>query len=113
MFVSLAIVLAILARPTIGQDKEAAAKPAVAKKAKPFRGRLPNYYGQVVNQKQRQAIYKVQREFAPKIAELQAQLEALKKQRDEKVAAVLTPQQLKKVEELNAAAKAKRARKKK
>ncbi|MHC4177839.1 MAG: hypothetical protein ACYSWU_10045, partial [Planctomycetota bacterium] len=97
---SLAIVLACLARPTIGQDKEAAAKPAAAKKAKKFRGRLPNYYGQVVDQKQRATIYKIQAEYAPKIAELKAQLEALTKQRDEKVAAVLTPEQRKKVEQI-------------
>ena len=111
--VSVAIVLACVAGPTIGQEKEKPAKPAAAKKEKPFRGRLPNYYKQVVDEKQRKAIYKIQKEYAPKIAELKAQLQTLIKQRDEKVAAVLTPEQLKKVEELAAAAKAKRNRKKK
>jgi hypothetical protein len=109
---SLAIVLASLAHPTVGQDNAAAAKPAAAQKAKTFRGRLPNYYGQVVNEKQRQAIYKIQAESAPKIAELRAQLQALIKQRDEKIAAVLTPEQLKKIEDLRAAAEAKRQSKK-
>ncbi len=110
---SLAIVLACLDRPTTGQDKEAAAKPAAAKKAEKFRGRLPNFYRQVVNQKQRQTIYKIQAEYAPKIADLKAQLDALTKERDQRVAAVLTPEQRKRVEDFKAAAKAKREQKKK
>jgi len=113
MLASLAIVLACLDRPTTGQDKEAAAKPAAAKKAKKFRGRLPNFYRLVVDQKQRQTIYKIQAEYAPKIADLKAQLDALTKQRDQRVAAVLTPQQRKRVEGFKAAAKAKRDQKKK
>ena len=113
MLASLAIVLACLDRPTTGQDKEAAAKPVAAKKAKKFQGRLPNFYRQVVDQKQRQTIYKIQAEYAPRIADLKAQLDALTKERDQKVAAVLTPEQRKRVEDLNAAAKAKREQKKK
>jgi Spy/CpxP family protein refolding chaperone len=106
MLVSLAIVLAD--RPAIAQDEPADAKPAEAKKEKRFRGRLPAYYRHVVDQKQRETIYKIQEEYEPKIAALRAQLEAIMKERNEKVAAVLTPEQLKKVEELGAAAKAKR-----
>ena len=83
---------------------EAAATPMV-----PFRGRLPNYYAQVVDQKQREEIYRIQGEYASKIAELRAKLDALTQERDEKVAAVLSTDQLKKVEELREAAKAKRA----
>jgi hypothetical protein len=109
--VTLGIVLAYLASPTVGEDKAAAAKPAAAKEAKEAnkpRGRLPNFYRDVVDQKQRETIYKIQEEYGPKIADLRAQLEALTKQRDEKIAAVLTPEQLKKIEDLRAAAKAKR-----
>ncbi len=75
----------------VAQDAEPAAakkQPAAAKK---FRGRLPNYYRQVVDAKQRTAIYKVQKEYAPRIEALKAQLAALMKERDEKVVAVLTP----------------------
>lgn len=88
------------------------AKPAEGKKkAKPkeAKGRLPAFYGEVVDQKQRDAIYAIQAEFAPKIDALKAQLDALEKDRDEKVAAVLTEEQMKKVEALKEAAKAKRS----
>jgi len=104
-----AIVLATGVPPAPGQDSDAPAKAAPAEKAKKFKGRLPAYYGTVVDDKQRQAIYDIQEEYAPKIAELKAQLEALMKERDEKVEAVLTPEQLQKIEEAKAAAKAKRA----
>ena len=61
--------------PVGGQDAaadrgSAAAEKTPAKKAKKFRGRLPNYYRQVVDEKQREAIYKIQQEYAPKIAAL-------------------------------------------
>ena len=98
-----AIVMA--AGPATAQDSET---PAQAKK---FRGRLPAYYGPVVDEEQRQAIYDIQREYHPQIAALKAQLEALIQQRDEKVEAVLTPEQLEKVEAAKAAAAAKRAKK--
>ena len=104
---SLGIVLAYLASPTVGEDKAAAAKPAAVKEVKTPR-RLPSFFKEVVDQKQRETIYKIQEEYGPKIADLRAQLEALTKQRDEKIAAVLTPEQLKKIEDLRAAAKAKR-----
>jgi hypothetical protein len=106
--VSLGIVLAYLASPTVGEDKAAVARPAAAKEAKKPRGRLPSFYKEVVDQKQREAIYKIQEGYGPKIADLRAQLEALTKERDERIAAVLTPEQRKKLEDLRAAAKAKR-----
>ena len=108
----LAIVLAGVDCPTVAQDEGTETKPAPAKKAEKFRGRLPNYYRLVVDQKQREAIYEIQEEYAPKIAALKAQLAAITKERDEKIEAALTPEQLKKIEEAKAAAKAKRSRKK-
>jgi len=95
-----------------GQEEAKDAQPAVAKKVRTVRNRVPNYYGPVVDQKQRERIYKIQRDYASRIEALKAQLTALLKERDEKVAAVLTPEQLKKVEAAKAAAKAKRAQKK-
>jgi hypothetical protein len=106
--VSLGIVLAYLASPTVGEDKAAAAKPAAVKEVKTPR-RLPSFFKEVVDEKQRETIYKIQEEYGPKIADLRAQLDALTKQRDERIAAVLTPEQRKKLEDLRAAAKAKRA----
>jgi len=116
---SLTILLAGTHRPVLGQDEATEAEPAVEKPAEPavekteaFRGRLPNYYRFVVDEKQREAIYKIQEEYAAKIDALKAQLAALTKERDAKVAAVLTPEQLKEVEQRAAEAKAKREAKK-
>ena len=103
--------------PAAGSAESSAEAPAekpLPEEAKPkkreFRGRLPAYYGRVVDEKQRKTIYGIQREYAPKIDALKAQLAALTAERDNKVAAVLTPEQLETVEKLKAEAKAKRAR---
>lgn len=74
------------------------------------RHRLPPYYARVVDDKQREAINAIQDEYAPRIEELQKQLEALIAERDAKIQAVLTPEQLEQVQQL--AAKAKKQRKK-
>ena len=84
--------------------------PEEAKPKKEFRGRLPAYYNRVVDEEQRGKIYAIQRDYAPKIDELKAQLAALMSERDKKVEAVLTAEQLKTVEKLRAEAKAKRER---
>jgi len=124
--------IAVLAagRPALGQDAESSGKKSPAgassaeaapasevpaekpraKKTREFRGRLPAYYGKVVDEKQRKAIYAIQIEYHPKIEALRKQLEDLMKERDEKVADVLTPEQQAKVEELRAAANSKRER---
>jgi hypothetical protein len=133
--VLLALAVAVVAGSAIGQDASAtrqaktssaaaAAADGVpespsetpkpeqlpAAKKKPFRGRLPAYYGRVVDERQRKLIYDIQRDFAPRIELLQEQLAALVAERDEKVAGVLTPEQRQKVEQLQAEARAKRAR---
>jgi hypothetical protein len=84
--------------------------PEAAREKKKIRVRLPNYYGRVVDSEQREKIYAIQREYAPKIEALEAQLAALEAERDERVEGVLTAEQLAKVKELRAEAKAKRAR---
>jgi Spy/CpxP family protein refolding chaperone len=107
----LAIALAGQREPASGQNAEPEAAQKQPVTAKKFRGRLPNYFGQVVDEKQREEIYKIQAEFAPKIKDLRAQLAMLIKERNQKVDGVLTPQQRQKVEQLRAAAKAKRQEK--
>lgn len=104
----LATVLMWTALPAWGQQAAAEPKAPAAEKAKKFRGRLPSYYRQVVDEKQRDAIYKIQEEFASKIADLKAQLAAITKQRDEKITATLTSEQLEKVEKLKTEALEKR-----
>src|SRR4030042_2910794 len=89
----LAIALTSVHRSTVAQDQGTDTKPAAAKKAKTLRGRLPSYYRAVVDEKQREAIYKIQEEYGRKIAELKAQLAAITQERGEKVKAGLTPEQ--------------------
>jgi hypothetical protein len=67
-------------------------------------GRLPVYFSKVVDEKQKSAIYRLQKEYEPKIAAAKAQLEQLTKERDAKITALLTPEQQKKIEEAKAAA---------
>jgi hypothetical protein len=101
------IALAILANAPCAT---AADGPIVGKAVKKIRkGRLPNYYADVVTDKQREDIHKIQEEYQPKIEALQTQIDALKKEMNEKVSAVLTEEQRKKVEE--AAAKSKKDKK--
>jgi len=106
---SLAITLAVGETPTFGQEKDVPKKTAPQeRKAKEFRGRLPAYYGKVVDKKQREAIYAIQKEYFTQIRDLRAQLDALTEERNERISAVLTPEQLKEVEDFKAAAAAKR-----
>jgi len=85
--------------PSVGQDRQPASgekAPAAEKDGatKKFRGRLPNYFSAVVTPKQREEIYRLQGEYAAKIAELEAQLEMLLAERDKAVDDVLEPEQL-------------------
>jgi capsule polysaccharide export protein KpsE/RkpR len=78
------------------------------------KGRLPNYYTDVVTEKQREDIYKIQEEYKPKIDALKTQLDALNKEMNDKISALLTAEQKKKVEDAAAAAaKAKSAKEEK
>jgi hypothetical protein len=99
------------AAPTAEKPKDAPTSKKAKSKAKPKKpqGRLPRFYDRVVSDEQRQKIYAVQQEFAPKINALKAQLAELLRQQDEKIDAVLTPEQQKKVQELREASKTKAA----
>jgi hypothetical protein len=97
------------------QKNPADPKPA-AKKPGPEEdepsGRLPPYYKDVVDDKQRDQIYSIQAEYADRIERLKRQLAELEEQRDGRIEAVLTPQQKAKVEAARAEAKSKKAAKK-
>ena len=67
-------------------------KPAAKEPKKP-RGRLPAYYGKIVDQKQRKEIYLIQAKFAEQIDKLKLQLQELASQRDTEVEKVLTDDQ--------------------
>lgn len=76
-----------------------------------FRPRLPMYYAKVVDEKQRQKIYEIQRKYHPQIVDLQKQLEKLIAQRDAEIEAVLTPQQKAEIEKLRQEASQRRKEK--
>lgn len=107
-----AMVCGLLSQAVVAAAAEPAPAPAAkedkADKAKPRAGRLPPHYSEVVDAKQRDAIYAVQQQCAEKISQLKAELDSVTKQRDTKIDALLTPEQRQKVADLAAAAKAKR-----
>lgn len=74
-------------------------------------GRLPAYYAEVVDEAERQKVYDIQAAFESKIDRIEAELEAMKAERDEKIMKVLSPEKLRRIEALRAAAAAKRAEK--
>lgn len=93
-------------RPLAAQEK--------AKKAKKeIKNRLPNYYAKVVDGAQREKIYGIQNEYAPKIEALEKQLMALEQERDKKIEALLRPDQLKLLNRLKAEAQTRRDARKK
>ena len=96
--------------PAKDPSSKAPGAPAVKrqKKARQSKGRLPNYYGGVVTEEQRQKIYDIQKEYNPEIRKLREQLKKLTADRDEKIDKVLTPEQREQIAELKQAAKEKR-----
>ncbi|MBN1910186.1 MAG: hypothetical protein JW818_10635 [Pirellulales bacterium] len=107
---ALMIGLTMATSPTVGKEpakgKKAAA--AKAKKERANHGRLPAYFSKIADEELRAKIYEIQKEYNPKMRELQQQLTKLREERDAKIMALLTPEQKKQLEELRAAAKAKK-----
>ena len=97
--------------PAFSQAQDSPDKTVEKTETKPRkapRGRLPNFYTQVVNGEQRETIYNIQSKFTPQIEKLEAEIEALKAKMNEEVEKVLTPEQKKRVDDLRAEAEAKR-----
>ena len=105
---SLAIAVSGFSGPAVAQDEAPPVKAAAAKKEKKPRGRLPNYYKSVVSEEQRVKIYEIQAGYRDQIAALKAQIEALVKEQSDKITAVLSAEQLQKIEQLAAEAATKR-----
>jgi hypothetical protein len=87
-----------LLAPLSGQE----AKP----KAK-AKGRLPPYYTQVVDAKQREQIYAIQAKYKEQIEKLQAELKAATEKQDAEIEALLSAEQKDKVAKLRAEGKSK------
>ncbi len=89
------------------QKAPAAKQAEVKKEPAKRRGPLPAYYGQVVTPQQREKIYTIQQTYTEQIEALQTQLKELQAKLAAECKAVLTADQVKKIEELAAAAKTK------
>ena len=64
------------------------------------RGRLPNFYAQVVSGDQREKIYAIQKQHAPEIDKLRKQLQELIAKRDAEMRNLLTEEQQARVDGL-------------
>jgi hypothetical protein len=108
--------LTVLLAWTVGIGRGADNAPAADAPTKPkaadsgeegkLKGRLPAYFAKLVDKDQKEAIYKIEDEYGPKIKALQQQVHDMEAERNGKIRAVLTPDQQKKLDEYMAAAKA-------
>lgn len=92
-----------------GDDKQKPAKTQ-EKEAK-LTGRLPRYFGKVVDDNQRQRIYEIQAEYRQKVTALQQQLDQAKAAELEAIEGVLQPGQLEQLKKLRSAAQMQRSEK--
>lgn len=78
---------------------EAQPAPAPGPERRPFvmRGMLPFGYRDFVTQEQKEKIYEIQDQYRPKFEELSKQMEELRKEMDQKIDEVLTPEQREKI----------------
>jgi hypothetical protein len=119
VFWKAALVVALVC-PVMARADDSKTTPAKSDTAKPApkatdspnpdmkkdsKGRLPPYYAKLVDETQREAIYKIEGEYSPKIKDLYAQLKTLTDERDQKIRAVLTADQQKKLDDMVASAK--------
>ena len=104
MPIALVMVFAAVERPVLGAEESPPVKKAAGKKGY----RLPPHYAQVITEEQRGKIYKIDDEYQPKIEAPQKQLDTLRKERDEKISALLTAEQKKQIAAAAAKAKANR-----
>ncbi len=91
-----------------GSASRSAQATASTTKPKEFRGRLPAYFGRVVDEQQRQQIYAIQKEYFEQINALKAKLAALIQEQRERIDGVLSEEQRQQVDEMKEEARAKR-----
>lgn len=103
---SMTLATSLVGSRSYGDDAEK--KPAAKKEREKAKGYLPPYYRDVIDGLQREKIYEIQKQYDAKIDALEAEAKALRDKRDAEIAALLSPEQKKRVQELAAEAKNKR-----
>jgi hypothetical protein len=106
---SAALLCSVALQAARGADGDGGAAAKSDKKEKAAVNRLPRYYAKVVDKQQREKIYAIQREYRPKLAAARKAVETLLKEQNDKIFAVLTPDQQKQVRDAAAKATTKRA----
>jgi hypothetical protein len=96
---SLMLLCFVASQAVRGADGDGGDAARVDKKEKPAANRLPRYYAKVVDKQQREKIYAIQREYRPKLAAARKAVETLLKEQNDKILAVLTPEQQKQVQD--------------
>ncbi len=86
-----------------------AEKTATKKDREKAKGYLPPFYRDVIDGVQKEKIYQIQSEYDVKIDALTAQIKQLRDERDAAINALLTPEQKKRLGELNDAARSKKS----
>lgn len=96
---ALLLIVVLLAPALAFQEKD---KPKEDPKPTPkLRGMLPpNYKKLGLSEEQKQRVYKIQADYRDMIDALQAKIEKLKKEQREKIEGVLTPGQVKRLQEI-------------
>ncbi|MBL8828226.1 MAG: hypothetical protein JNM18_14695 [Planctomycetaceae bacterium] len=92
--------------PGYAQEAEKTTSKKERDKAK---GYLPPFYRDVIDGVQKEKIYQLQSEYDVKIDALTAQIKQLRDERDAAINSLLTPEQKKRLGELNDAARSKKA----
>jgi hypothetical protein len=99
------VTVSVIEQSAWAQEKEAKSEAKERAKAK---GYLPPLYKDVIDGVQRDKIYKIQEGYDKQIEALQAQIVDLRTKRDSEIAALLTPEQKARMQELAKAAKEKK-----
>src|SRR5262245_20539343 len=92
------------------QEKKDSPEAKTRKQPADYRGPLPFYYGRVVSPDQKDKIYAIQEKYAGEMKPLMAKIRELEEARNKEIDALLTPEQLKRVDEIRNEARSKAAR---
>lgn len=97
-------------KPAAAKEKKEAPEGQAKKAPADYRGPLPFYYAKVVSPDQKEKIYAVQEKYQEQLKPLMAKIREIETARNKEIDALLTPDQLKRIEEIRAEAVKARAK---